>query len=104
MPMSEADIESFRALVMKPNSKYSREELMHLIETALAAHRYRAILKHGVMVQNINDKGLGHTNHCQQLETDFWKDAREAVKNPSQLGATDALVESLHAEPDGENR
>jgi hypothetical protein len=83
MLMSEEDIQRTQSMVTKPNGAPSNEEVIKLIETALAAHRYRRILKTGVMVQNIKGRGLGHTNHCQQLEADFWQEVRGALLIPT---------------------
>jgi hypothetical protein len=58
MLMSEEDIQRIQNMVTKPHGTPSTEDVIKLIETALAAHRYRRILKHGVMVQNIRDRGL----------------------------------------------
>jgi hypothetical protein len=83
MLMSEEEIKRIQIMVTKPNGTPSIEEVIKLIETALAAHHYRRILKSGVMVQNIKDRGLGHTNHCQQLEAEFWREVRGTLLIPT---------------------
>jgi hypothetical protein len=90
--LSEDAIQSMRA-----KATILPGDLAALIETALAVHRFRSILKRGVMVQNIKNKGLSHTNHYRQIEAEFWEEAREAVKKPGELNAADTLIESLEA-------
>jgi hypothetical protein len=97
MLISEEEIERIRTALLKPGHQARTEDVIALIHAALAAHRFRSVLKHGVMVQNLKDKGLSHTNHYQQIEAEFWEEAREAVKKPSESNVADTLIESLEA-------
>jgi hypothetical protein len=98
MQLSEDAIEQLRIAATTPHGTVSREDVINLIETALAGYRCQRILKQGVIAKNIEDQGLGHTNHARQLMVEFWKDAREAVKKPGQPNAAEMRADALSTE------
>jgi hypothetical protein len=92
MLISEEEIERIRTALLRPGHQARTEDVIALVNAALAAHRFRSVLKHGVMVQNLKDKGLSHTNHYQQIEAEFWHEAREAVAKRAKSDTIETLI------------